>query len=138
MTDLDVAEAARALGVTERTIRRWLKDGRLAGFKVGGRIRIPERAVREVASPYGSAEGEGPARDGGGGPRAAPAGAAGRRAAGAPPLQSALGVCAGPHPSIAPGAARRDQDRRRSPGPEGLRHRSPGPLAARGRFDRPR
>src|SRR3989337_1336189 len=63
MTDLDVAEAARALGVTERTIRRWLKDGRLAGFKVGGRIRIPERAVREVASPYGSAEGEGPAVD---------------------------------------------------------------------------
>jgi excisionase family DNA binding protein len=61
MTDLDVAEAARALGVTERTIRRWLKDGRLAGLKVGGRIRIPERAVLEVALPYGSAEGEGPA-----------------------------------------------------------------------------
>ncbi len=61
MTDLDVAEAARALGVTERTIRRWLKDGRLAGFKVGGRVRIPERAVREAASPYGSAEGDGPA-----------------------------------------------------------------------------
>ncbi len=61
MTDLDVTEAALILGVTERTIRRWLKDGRLAGFKVGGRIRIPERAVREVASPYGSGEGEGPA-----------------------------------------------------------------------------
>jgi excisionase family DNA binding protein len=58
---MDVAGAARALGVTERTIRRWLKDGRLAGVRVGGRIRIPERAVREVASPYGSGKGEGPA-----------------------------------------------------------------------------
>lgn len=54
MTDLTVAEAARAAGVSERTMRRWISDGRLAGcYKVGGRVRIPERAIREVAEPYG-------------------------------------------------------------------------------------
>ena len=54
MTDMTVAEAAVAAGVSERTMRRWIRDGRLAGcYKVGGRVRIPERAIREVAEPYG-------------------------------------------------------------------------------------
>lgn len=52
MTDLDVTDAARALGVSERTVRRWLRDGRLTGYRVGNRIRIPESAVRETAVPY--------------------------------------------------------------------------------------
>ena len=56
MPDLTVAEAARAAGVSERTMRRWIRDGRLAGcYKVGGRVRIPERAIREAAEPYGGA-----------------------------------------------------------------------------------
>ena len=63
MTDYDVGETARLLGVTERTIRRWLKEGRLAGYKVGGRVRIPERAAREAVTPYGEPVGEGPAPD---------------------------------------------------------------------------
>ena len=38
-------------------MRRWIRDGRLAGcYKVGGRVRIPERAIREAAEPYGEAE----------------------------------------------------------------------------------
>ena len=54
MTDLTVAEAATAAGVSERTMRRWIRDGRLAGcYKVGGRVRIPERAIHEAAEPYG-------------------------------------------------------------------------------------
>ena len=57
MPDLTVAEAARAAGVSERTMRRWIRDGRLAGcYKVGGRIRIPEHAIREAAEPYASTE----------------------------------------------------------------------------------
>ena len=35
-------------------MRRWIRDGRLAGcYKVGGRVRIPERAIRDAAEPYG-------------------------------------------------------------------------------------
>lgn len=63
MTDLDVTGTARLLGVSERTIRRWLRAGRLAGYRVGGRIRISEQAAREAARPYGSsATGEGARR----------------------------------------------------------------------------
>ena len=54
MTDMTVAEAALAAGVSERTMRRWIRDGRLAGcYKVGGRVRIPERAIHDAAEPYG-------------------------------------------------------------------------------------
>jgi excisionase family DNA binding protein len=54
MPDLTVAQAAEAAGVSERTMRRWIRDGRLAGcYKVGGRVRIPERAIRDAAEPYG-------------------------------------------------------------------------------------
>lgn len=63
MTDHDVAGAARVLGVTERTIRRWLREGRLAAYKVGGRVRIPESAVREAAAPYGSGAARGSAQN---------------------------------------------------------------------------
>jgi excisionase family DNA binding protein len=57
MPDLTVAQAAAAAGVSERTMRRWIRDGRLAGcYKVGGRVRIPERAIQEVAEPYGASE----------------------------------------------------------------------------------
>lgn len=60
MTDLDVTDAARALGVSERTVRRWLRDGRLTGYRVGRRIRIPEHAVREAVAPYTDARPESP------------------------------------------------------------------------------
>lgn len=54
MTDMDVGEAARMLGVSERTIRRWLAQGRLAGYRLGGRVRVPARAIGEALAPYGS------------------------------------------------------------------------------------
>jgi excisionase family DNA binding protein len=54
MPDLTVKDAAAATGVSERTVRRWIREGRLAGcYKVGGRVRIPERAIQEAAEPYG-------------------------------------------------------------------------------------
>jgi excisionase family DNA binding protein len=57
MTDMTVAEAARAARVSERTMRRWIREGRLTGcYKVGGRVRIPERAIRDAAEPYGEPE----------------------------------------------------------------------------------
>jgi excisionase family DNA binding protein len=64
MTDMTVAEAARAVGVSERTMRRWIREGRLAGcYKVGGRVRIPERAIHEAAEPYGDGETRSPVID---------------------------------------------------------------------------
>jgi len=53
MSDMTVAEAAGILGVSERTMRRWIREGRLVCYRVGGRVRIPERSVREAAIPYG-------------------------------------------------------------------------------------
>jgi excisionase family DNA binding protein len=54
MPDLSVKDAAVAAGVSERTVRRWISEGRLAGcYKVGGRVRIPELALRVPAEPYG-------------------------------------------------------------------------------------
>ena len=55
MTDMTVAEVAQMCGVTERTVRRWLKEGRLAGMRVAGRVRISPHAVGELAAPYGEA-----------------------------------------------------------------------------------
>lgn len=58
MTDMTVAAAAAAAGVSERTVRRWIREGRLAGcYKVGGRVRVPERAVRDATEPYGGSGG---------------------------------------------------------------------------------
>ena len=38
-------------------MRRWIRDGRLAGcYKVGGRVRITERSIRDAAEPYGDSE----------------------------------------------------------------------------------
>jgi excisionase family DNA binding protein len=55
MPDLTVKDAAVAAGVSERTVRRWIREGRLAGcYKVGGRVRVPEGAIREAAEPYGA------------------------------------------------------------------------------------
>jgi excisionase family DNA binding protein len=51
---MTIAETARALGVSERTVRRWIAGGRLGAYRVGGRVRVPERAFREVYAPYGT------------------------------------------------------------------------------------
>ena len=50
MTLLDTATAAAALGVTERTIRRWVVAGKLTNQGTAGsiRIRIEEVIPEEV------------------------------------------------------------------------------------------
>jgi excisionase family DNA binding protein len=57
---LNVAQAAEALGVSERTVWRYLKSGRLPGTTVGEpgsqRTLIPDRAVRELARARGGAD----------------------------------------------------------------------------------
>jgi excisionase family DNA binding protein len=62
---MTVAEAAGQAGVSERTMRRWIREGRVSGcYKVGGRVRIPNRAIREAAVPYGAPDPESAVRRG--------------------------------------------------------------------------
>jgi excisionase family DNA binding protein len=44
---LSLTEVAGAMGVSERTVRRWIKAGKLKAYKPGRDYRIPESAVRK-------------------------------------------------------------------------------------------
>ena len=44
-------QVADELGVTARTVQRWIADGRLPGVRVGGRIRIARHSLAGVADP---------------------------------------------------------------------------------------
>src|SRR2546426_6327141 len=53
-----VNEAASALGVSERTIWRWIRSGSIASRKVGRRVLVqlsapPPHSAREAAKSYG-------------------------------------------------------------------------------------
>jgi excisionase family DNA binding protein len=43
---LSLSEVAGLMGVSERTVRRWIKSGKLRAYKPGRDYRIPESAVR--------------------------------------------------------------------------------------------
>lgn len=45
---LSLSEVAGLMGVSERTIRRWIKAGKLRAYKPGRDYRIPESAVRAL------------------------------------------------------------------------------------------
>ncbi len=49
------AEVARELGVSLRTVRRWVADGRLRATRVGRSVRIPADAYRDASAPPPSA-----------------------------------------------------------------------------------
>lgn len=57
---LSVPEAAAALGVSERTIWRWLESGRLSADRSGGRVHVSlpsderARAIAEAKVAYGT------------------------------------------------------------------------------------
>src|ERR687894_2453602 len=44
---LSLSEVAGLMGVSDRTVRRWIKSGKLRAYKPGRDYRIPETAVRE-------------------------------------------------------------------------------------------
>ena len=44
---LSLSEVARVMGFSERTIRRWVKSGKLKAYKPGRDYRISEAALRE-------------------------------------------------------------------------------------------
>ncbi len=45
---LTSAEAGRRLGVTDRTVKRWIEAGKLRGFRPGKAYQIPESAVEDL------------------------------------------------------------------------------------------
>ena len=45
---LPVREVAERLNVSPRTIQRLVKAGKLRAYRVGGQIRIPEAALKEM------------------------------------------------------------------------------------------
>ncbi|MBA3587018.1 MAG: excisionase family DNA-binding protein [Chloroflexi bacterium] len=47
-TDLTPREVASELGVTVRTVQRWINDGRLKATRVGSRLRVPRSSLRAV------------------------------------------------------------------------------------------
>ena len=53
------AEAAAILGVERQTIARWVKDGKLAGEKVGREVLIPRTQLTQT---YKSSKGRKPLR----------------------------------------------------------------------------
>ena len=46
--NLSLSTVAGSLGVSERTVRRWIQSGKLRAYKPGRDYRIPESAVRAL------------------------------------------------------------------------------------------
>jgi excisionase family DNA binding protein len=44
---LTSTQAGQLLGVSGQTIKNWVRDGRLSGFRVGSRIMIPKEIVSD-------------------------------------------------------------------------------------------
>lgn len=47
MEVLTSTEAGNLVGVSGQTIKNWVRQGRLAGYRVGGRIMIPKDTVAD-------------------------------------------------------------------------------------------
>jgi excisionase family DNA binding protein len=51
---ISIADAAMYLGVTERTVRVMIADGRLTGYRLGGRvIRLRLSEIDAAMQPFG-------------------------------------------------------------------------------------
>jgi excisionase family DNA binding protein len=51
-----ISEAAEYLGVAERTVRQMISDGRLTGYRSGGKlVRVDLNEVDDAMQPFGGA-----------------------------------------------------------------------------------
>ena len=41
-------EVCEILGIANRTIRRWIKEGRIRAVNINGRWRIPESEIKRI------------------------------------------------------------------------------------------
>ena len=60
--DLTPREVAQELGVTVRTVQRWIADGRLPAMRVGSRVRVSRSSLTAVAEDASSSASAGPIR----------------------------------------------------------------------------
>src|SRR5918995_2999888 len=60
--DLTPRQVAEELGVTVRTVQRWIADGRLPATRVGSRVRVSRSSLSAVAEGATSAPTAGPIR----------------------------------------------------------------------------
>jgi excisionase family DNA binding protein len=51
---LTTTQAGNVFGVTGQTIKNWVRDGRLRGYRIGGRIMIPRHALDEYVRQAGA------------------------------------------------------------------------------------
>ena len=49
-------QAAELVGVTTRTVQNWIKDGKVRGYQVVGRIRVKRSDVDALYQPKGGGE----------------------------------------------------------------------------------
>ena len=57
--DLTPRQVAEQLGVTVRTVQRWINDGRLPAERVGGRMRVSRSSLARVSSALAAGAGTG-------------------------------------------------------------------------------
>lgn len=48
-----IKKAARMVGVSDRTVAKWLKQGVLRGVKIGGRVLIPVSELKALLEQQG-------------------------------------------------------------------------------------
>jgi excisionase family DNA binding protein len=57
MADLSIRAAAKELGVDEGSVRNWLADGTLRGYRIGKRVvRIRREDIEAAKRPYARTE----------------------------------------------------------------------------------
>lgn len=50
---LSLAEVSQLLGISRRTVLRWLESGKIEGVRVGERlVKVPREALTRILSPY--------------------------------------------------------------------------------------
>ena len=50
---LTSTQAGELLGVTGQTIKNWVREGNLDGYRIGGRIMVPRQVVEDYVSRAG-------------------------------------------------------------------------------------
>lgn len=54
---LSPGEVSKVLGVSKRTVLRWLEKGGIEGVKIGTKlIKIPKDSLKKIISPYSTAK----------------------------------------------------------------------------------